>query len=321
MELRQLNHFLAIAEAGGFARAAQLLGLTQQALSLSIAKLEGELGVQLFERTGSGTTLTLFGETFRHHAQLAITETGRAAEAVRLLRDAAAGELRVGFGETMLGRIAPDSLLQMRRKFPGIRLHIEEGYTELLMPRLLAGQLDVLAGSPSVTWHADPAIEQEFLFEVEDIVTARADHPLARKRDVSLADMQAYPWLVGVRPGEYEVLCEAYQNAGLRPPADIVWSSTLATGLALLLRDDFLALAGPDIFATLMQAGLMRRVRASGLQRSRRALVCRRAGAASPAALAMIEEIRIAAQRYDEEQHQKVIVPRLQQRRTQRTTR
>jgi len=83
MELQRYRHFLAVADAGHFGRAAALLGMRQPPLSQSIARLERGLGTALFERTPRGAKLTRAGEAFLPEARVAVAAAERAAAAVR----------------------------------------------------------------------------------------------------------------------------------------------------------------------------------------------------------------------------------------------
>jgi len=83
MELRQVEHFLAVVDQGSFTAAARASRIVQSALSTSIRNLERELGAALFERTTRRVTLSEAGRAFLPFARRVHTETGEAAEAVR----------------------------------------------------------------------------------------------------------------------------------------------------------------------------------------------------------------------------------------------
>jgi DNA-binding transcriptional LysR family regulator len=102
LDFRQLNRFVAVAEAGQITRAAEQLHIAQPALSLSIVKLEESLGIRLFERTPRGVTLTTAGEAFYEKARIAITA---AEEAHAVLGPWLRGEHRFVLG--MLPSVQP----------------------------------------------------------------------------------------------------------------------------------------------------------------------------------------------------------------------
>ena len=95
VERRQLESFLAVAEAGSFTRAASRLSIAQPSLSYSIRALERELGVTLFERHGRGVRLTAAGEALMAPAQRTVSSFSLASGAVRAVSDARFGRLTI----------------------------------------------------------------------------------------------------------------------------------------------------------------------------------------------------------------------------------
>src|ERR1700722_2606225 len=100
MELRQLRSFLSIAETLHFGRTAELIHLSQPALSLQIRALEEEVGVRLFERNRRKTALTAAGLAFRNDAAAAVLQLDQAIRAARLAAKGKLGLLRIGFIST-----------------------------------------------------------------------------------------------------------------------------------------------------------------------------------------------------------------------------
>jgi DNA-binding transcriptional LysR family regulator len=92
MQLRHLRHFVAVMDAGTVGAAARQIGLTQQALSTSIAQLEESLGVELFQRTQRGMTPTLYAHHLLKYARHLLEDSARAASTLRALRDASSGD-------------------------------------------------------------------------------------------------------------------------------------------------------------------------------------------------------------------------------------
>lgn len=109
MNLQRYSHFLAVAEAANFARAAQRLGMQQPPLSQSIRRLERDLGVLLLERTTQSVRLTKAGEAFLPEARAAVAAAARAEARARAAGDATA-PLRVGVVSVALFEVLPDLL-------------------------------------------------------------------------------------------------------------------------------------------------------------------------------------------------------------------
>src|ERR1700683_4826641 len=96
MELRQIRSFLSIAETLHFGRSAELIHLSQPALSLQIRALEEEVGVRLFERNRRKTTLTAAGAAFRGDAAAALSQLEQAIRRAKLAANGKRGVLRLG---------------------------------------------------------------------------------------------------------------------------------------------------------------------------------------------------------------------------------
>ena len=114
MELRQIRSFLSIAETLHFRRTAELIHLSQPALSLQIKALEEEVGVRLFERNRRKTALTAAGLAFRDDAAAALSQLEQAMRSARLAANGKLGLLRIGFISTVGSEIVPNIVRQFR---------------------------------------------------------------------------------------------------------------------------------------------------------------------------------------------------------------
>src|ERR1700690_2504111 len=114
MELRQIRSFLSVAETLHFGRSADLIHLSQPALSLQIRALEEEVGARLFERNRRKTTLTAAGFAFRDDAAAALSQLEQAIRRARLAASGKLGLLRIGFISTAGREIVPGIVRQYR---------------------------------------------------------------------------------------------------------------------------------------------------------------------------------------------------------------
>src|SRR5262245_18962024 len=130
MNLRQLRAFAAIADVGGFARAAGRLNVSQPALSRQIHALEAELGVPLFDRIGRRVQLTSEGEELPRRSRRLLAEADSLGERARSLKAGQTGILRVGATPLVL---LADFLTRYRRRHPRVEVHlVEDGGARLL---------------------------------------------------------------------------------------------------------------------------------------------------------------------------------------------
>ncbi|MEU6062726.1 LysR family transcriptional regulator [Streptomyces sp. NPDC047097] len=143
MELRHLEHFVAVAEEGNVTRAAARLRLAQSGLSASLRALERDLGAELFRRTPRGVRLTDAGGALLVEARRTLAGAAAAREAVAAVRDAVVGTLRVGT-EQCMGAADPFGLLvAFGARHPSVEVRVEQAGSAVLLERLRRGRLDV----------------------------------------------------------------------------------------------------------------------------------------------------------------------------------
>lgn len=307
MELRQLLHFLALAEERSFRGAGERVHLTQQAVSKSIAQLEARLGVQLFERDGRNVTLTAFGELLRPHAQAVTAELRQFEDALDAQLGVRAGRLRIGATPSTLGDIVPAALSQVQSLHPQLLVSVHSADWDSLASRLLRGEIDLVL-STEPTGAVDELIAVERLCPARIVVLAAAGHPLAA--GAAAEDHGAirpaptpppppqrlleYPWIEIVNlPRAEQDLREYFAAAGLEPPVARTRAESAQFAIAWLERSDALCAMSDRAAARDIESG---RVIALGVQLSSRPwhLVAarRRRASQSPAALAFMAAVR-----------------------------
>lgn len=124
-------------------KAAQTLGFTQPAMSAVVRKLEAEVGVPLFDRTGRGVELTEAGRVFLQHAEEAIARAEAGLAAVRELAGLESGSIRVGGGATATAYLLPPVVSAVRRKHPGLRFFVREAGSSAVAAAVISGELDL----------------------------------------------------------------------------------------------------------------------------------------------------------------------------------
>jgi len=241
MEIRQLKRFLAVIEQGSLSAAARQLGLTQQAVSTSISKLENEIGLRLFDRAPGGNTRpTPYGRALVRHARSQIAAIDRAEQELHAIRDATRGTITVGIGESFASEIIASAVTRLHSMRPEIRINLIEGYSELLLERLREGEFDFVAGGSGGLRPPDDVIQENFYFS-NDVVAARPGHPLAGRANLKLKDLQDYTWLVPYsRASDLKVIIDAFVSERLEPPRRIIGTDAYMVGIHLMLTNDFL---------------------------------------------------------------------------------
>ena len=145
MELRQLGHFVAIAEDGSFTKAARRLNYVQSALSVSVQALERELNVRLFDRTTHRVTLTGAGEALLPAALRTLAAAEETLDIAAAVRGVLRGRLRVGLMQSFSFADVPWLLGQFHRQHPGVEIQVRPaaGGAAALLEELRQGTIDI----------------------------------------------------------------------------------------------------------------------------------------------------------------------------------
>lgn len=201
MELRHLRYFVAVAEALNFTKAAAQLRVAQPALGRQVQDLEDEIGVDLMKRSPRGVTLTAEGKLFLAEAREILKHTDEAVEKVRALARGDFGELHIGYAPSPSVEILPPALAAFKKAAPRVRINLHDLGSDELMTRLQDGSLE-LAITVANTEEALNGIVFEELLRYGFILAMPADHPFARKKAVTLAEIATQP-LVSFNRREY----------------------------------------------------------------------------------------------------------------------
>ncbi|HEV8441789.1 MAG TPA: LysR family transcriptional regulator [Methylomirabilota bacterium] len=186
LNLGQLRVFEAVTRAGSFAGAARRLGVTPPAVSLQIRQLEEAHGVRLFDRVRRRVRLTAAGQTLEPYAQRIVALAADAERALGETRRFATGRLRVVASGTSAAYYLPPLLTEFRRRYPGLRIHLDVENSQRVRERVLSLEDDV--GVLGVeTPHPDLVFE--LLAEDPLVVIVPPGHPWARRRRLSLAEL------------------------------------------------------------------------------------------------------------------------------------
>ena len=192
IELRHLRYFIAVAEELHFGRAAQRLHLSQPPLSQQIRQLEAIVGHALFARTSRAVKLTATGEVFLDRARRTLRSVEQDLEEARSVGRGEVGFLKVGFiSSSMLTRI-PAVLGKYRRAYPKVQLQLHEFYTSGVVQGLREGGLDVGIVRDG---GAAEGLKVEVLSSEPFMAVLPRNHPLARRKTISAADLRDEPFV------------------------------------------------------------------------------------------------------------------------------
>ncbi len=252
MELRQLEYFVAVAEAANFTRAAERVHISQSGVSAQIRQLERELGATLIDRSGRAASLTTAGEVALGHAREALSAAGALRRAVDEVSGVVRGHLTLGMvsGCTMTPLF--DALAAFRNAHPGVELTLIEDDSSRLIRRVREGEIAAaLVGSAGLP----PGLEALSIVSEGLIAVVAPEHPLAASAHTTLAAAAEYPLIcMPVGTGVRAVFDQSCAEAGVQPdvalqasaPAAVADLARRGLGVAIL-TESMLAPQGPGL--------------------------------------------------------------------------
>ncbi len=181
--LKQLRYFEALARQGHFGRAAEVVAISQPALSVQIRDLEDKLGISLFERGHRSLRLTAFGERFRLRVRDILRAVDDLEDLARVARSGLHGTLRLGVIPTVAPYILPRLMRHLARDFADLDVDIRETTTIHLLDELKEGRIDTAIVALPVS---EPSLQEVELF-AEPFVLVRP----AAERDLPMPDRTA----------------------------------------------------------------------------------------------------------------------------------
>jgi len=243
MTLRQIRHFIAVAETGSISAAAQAAFVSQSTLTLAIQQLEQEIGVNLFNRHAKGMTLTHQGHQFLRQAHLILATVDNAKRSLQQSTDQVAGQLIIGVTSLVAGYYLADLLTRFQRAYPNVSIRVMEDERPYIEHLLVSGEIDVavLILSNLEDRHA---LQTEVLTHSPHRLWLPAQHPLLEHDSINLADVANEP-LIQLNVDEMDRNAQRiWSSIGLQPRISLRTASTeavrslVAAGLGLSIQPD-----------------------------------------------------------------------------------
>jgi DNA-binding transcriptional LysR family regulator len=195
MELRDLEYFVVVAEHGQLGRAADLLRLSQPALSKSLRRLEDAMEVKLFRRTAKGMELTAEGSLLLVRARELGQSLRNVAREVSDVSRGHVGHIKLGVGPIVNDQFLLAAFAELLRAEPRITMKVIVSDADEIMPALYSGQLDVVINLSLPSLPKPPAALVFIpLYEDECVVCCAPDHRLAARTHVPLSELSKERW-------------------------------------------------------------------------------------------------------------------------------
>ena len=186
MTLTELRYIVTLAQSQHFGKAAELCNVSQPTLSIAVKKLEGELGVNLFERSKSNVRPTPIGQQIIHQSQRVLEEASAIKDIAKSGSNQLSTPLHIGAIFTIGPYLFPYFISPLQKTAPDMHLVIEEGYTSSLRKRLKSGEVDVILVSLPFS---EPDIVVQPLYEEAFVVLLPKDHVLASQTAIKKSDL------------------------------------------------------------------------------------------------------------------------------------
>src|ERR1700753_2406385 len=211
----RLNHVVAVARSGSFSGAAEAIGVTQSAVTKSVADLERQVGFSIFHRTSRGALLTEEGRDFVERTAKLLDDVKELLNGGVGKRDPYAETLRIGVCPASMEWRLADPLVTLLHRHPKIRFEISASSFERVVQQLRNGGVDVAVGFEAAfkEW---PELKRDALGGLGTTPFGRHDHPLVAKKDATIADLASYEFVAPTDSRPYgSVIREFYENQGV----------------------------------------------------------------------------------------------------------
>ena len=257
LKLRQFRLLVAVGQQGSIQHAARDLGISQPAATKMIQDMEFDFEVKLFNRTNRGVVPTVYGETLIRHSKLIFTQISSAVQELGDLNEGNTGRVVVGTllaASPTLLPAAVDHLLQER---PKVAIKIVEGTNEVLIPRLISGEIDMVVGRLS-THRYRTRVTQEKLFDERMLAVVGRQHELAQARSVTFEQLTAFGWILPPEETTLRRQTEQYfikQNRFV--PSVAIESVSYLANRSLLRNHDFVGLMPAHVATLDIERGLL----------------------------------------------------------------
>ncbi len=276
VKFRHLQTFVEVARQKSVMKAAELLHVSQPAVTKTIRELEEVLGVAVFEREGRGIKITRYGEVFLRHAGAALTALRQGLDSVSQERSGDGVPVRIGALPTVSTRIMPRAMSLFLKEDTGARIKIVTGENAVLLEQLRVGDLDLVVGRLAAP-EKMTGFSFEHLYSEQVVFAVRDGHPLLAGRQSAFAHLGDYPVLMPTRasiirpfvdhfliangipglPNQIETVSDAFGRAFVRT-SDAIWIISAGV-VASDIEDGTLAVLPIDTSETKGPVGLTMR--------------------------------------------------------------
>ncbi|WP_323765843.1 LysR family transcriptional regulator [Marinovum sp.] len=241
MELRQLEYFLAAVEQRSLGRAAEVMNISQPAISKAIRRLEIELGVSLLDRRPRGVETTAFGDVLALRGTSIRHALMRVEDELRAMKSGHTGKVTIGVGSSMRLKLLPDAILRVKSSHPNVEYKVVSKLHDGLMPDVQRGDVEL-----ALCQLATPDVVDELaeipLYSDSIRPTVRKGHPLLRKPDLRPIDCLDYDWILPAAEHlGHRRLDARFHDLGFPAPKPVVESESTLFSISMIKSSDMIS--------------------------------------------------------------------------------
>ena len=193
MKINQVRCFCEVVDTGTLARAGERLHIAATAISMQIAQLEQQLGGALFDRGVKPMALTALGQFFLPRAREFLATGERLEQDTKDMASGKRGWLGIGFVRSLIYSVVPAAVLAFRREYPDVKLELVELLTEAQPVQLRNDRIQIGLSRLIDSGEPPSGLEYTHLFDDPFVAAVPMQHPLARRKSVTLAQLEALP--------------------------------------------------------------------------------------------------------------------------------
>lgn len=240
-------------------RVAEMLNVSQPAVSKALAEIERGVGLSLFERGKNGLMPTVYGECMIRLSRSMLQALDATGEELRHLQSGSAGQVRIGVLPVAAPVLVPRAVIRMQRDAPRTAVVLHEATADRLLPMLRDGQLDLVVGTlPPASLSS--GLEVLVLHEGEGVhVVTGVHHPLAKRERVRATDIERYPLIIPPLGTSYRYAVErALDTLNLSPGVGLIESGSMTASNTLLRETDAVGFYAPHLAAHYVRLGWLK---------------------------------------------------------------
>ena len=261
LRLRDLDTLIAVIESRGLRRAAERLHLSQPAVSKAMQELEELLGYKLLERGRRGVEPTEFGLALLNRSKVIFDELQGAAADLAHLADPASGVVRLGAVETFMAGLVSATIDYTLGQYPRMSLILESGQSQDLINYFLRERLVEFVVARPWSLPLPDEVVGEPMFRDHLQIVVGMDHPMARRRRITIAELHQQSWVLSRNEMMPESpVADAFAQVGLTMPPGHVTSGSLGNRFHLLRTGRFVTVFPHSLFPFAPQLSEFRRL-------------------------------------------------------------